>query len=101
MTATCHDLPLEPGCRTVLTVQEALTESNRRLTMFKDTWFHIRPQPAAGHDFVETRPGDCPRYMTYSGGGYRPCSNPPESEGYCVQHIATIRQTLGWSTYEH
>lgn len=55
----------------------------------------MRPEPAIGQDFVDTQPGDCGGYLTYPCGSYQTCSYPPEEEGYCSCHVATILQMMG------
>ncbi len=34
-------------------------------------------------------------YLSFPGGSYQTCPNPPESEGYCSSHVDEIRQMLG------
>lgn len=44
---------------------------------------------------MDTQPGDCMGYLSFPGGSYQTCPNPPESEGYCSSHVDEIRQMLG------
>lgn len=75
------------------TVLDALNSVDARAD---NTRYRLRPEPVSGHAFADTLPGDCKGYFTYPGGSYQTCSYPPEDEGYCSYHVATIRQMMGW-----
>ena len=65
-------------------------------TRADDRRHRMRPEPAPGRAMTDTQPGDCKGYFTYPGGSYQTCSHPPEDEGYCSYHVATICDLMGW-----
>lgn len=75
------------------TVLDALNAVNARAD---DHRHRMRPEPALGRGMADTQPGDCKGYFTYPGGSYQTCSHPPDDEGYCAYHVATIYDLMGW-----